>query len=100
MATDRSVRQGQPAEARLAAKNNRCYRLLVPQDLRRTAAAETGARDVPPDLHRDRSGAKENRTPDLFHAMEALYQLSYSPGGEITLHARRGGRETRSASMR
>ena len=20
-----------------------------------------------------------NRTPDLFHAMEALYQLSYSP---------------------
>jgi hypothetical protein len=25
------------------------------------------------------SGAKENRTPDLFHAMEALYQLSYSP---------------------
>ena len=24
-------------------------------------------------------GAKENRTPDLFHAMEALYQLSYSP---------------------
>ncbi len=25
-------------------------------------------------------GAKGNRTPDLFHAMEALYQLSYSPG--------------------
>jgi hypothetical protein len=25
------------------------------------------------------SGAMENRTPDLFHAMEALYQLSYSP---------------------
>ena len=24
-------------------------------------------------------GAMENRTPDLFHAMEALYQLSYSP---------------------
>ena len=28
---------------------------------------------------RFRSGAKENRTPDLLHAMEALYQLSYSP---------------------
>ena len=25
------------------------------------------------------SGAKGNRTLDLFHAMEALYQLSYSP---------------------
>ncbi len=25
------------------------------------------------------SGAKENRTPDLFIANEALYQLSYSP---------------------
>ncbi len=24
-------------------------------------------------------GAKENRTPDLLHAMQALYQLSYSP---------------------
>ena len=24
-------------------------------------------------------GAKENRTPDLFIANEALYQLSYSP---------------------
>ena len=31
------------------------------------------------------SGAKENRTPDLFHAMEALYQLSYSPVGGFTL---------------
>jgi hypothetical protein len=28
--------------------------------------------------HRAR-GAKENRTPDLLHAMQALYQLSYSP---------------------
>jgi hypothetical protein len=25
-------------------------------------------------------GAKEIRTPDLLHAMQALYQLSYSPG--------------------
>ena len=24
-------------------------------------------------------GAKETRTPDLFNAIEALYQLSYSP---------------------
>lgn len=24
-------------------------------------------------------GPKEARTPDLFHAMEALYQLSYGP---------------------
>ena len=32
-------------------------------------------------------GAKENRTPDLFHAMEALYQLSYSPA--IGCHRRR-----------
>ncbi len=26
-----------------------------------------------------------NRTPDLFHAMEALYQLSYSPEGPATV---------------
>lgn len=25
------------------------------------------------------SGAKEIRTPDLLHAMQALYQLSYNP---------------------
>ena len=25
-------------------------------------------------------GAEGNRTPDPFHAMEVLYQLSYSPG--------------------
>ena len=25
------------------------------------------------------SGAKESRTPDLLHAMQALYQLSYNP---------------------
>ena len=24
-------------------------------------------------------GAKESRTPDLLHAMQALYQLSYNP---------------------
>ncbi len=28
----------------------------------------------------DLGGAKEIRTPDLLHAMQALYQLSYSPG--------------------
>jgi hypothetical protein len=28
-------------------------------------------------------GAEGNRTPDLFHAMEALYQLSYSPGRPV-----------------
>src|SRR5438874_12072813 len=27
----------------------------------------------------DVSGAEGNRTPDPFHAMEVLYQLSYSP---------------------
>ena len=32
-----------------------------------------------------RSGAKGNRTPGLFHAMEALYQLSYSPEGAVNL---------------
>lgn len=26
-------------------------------------------------------GAKEIRTPDLLHAMQALYQLSYNPEG-------------------
>jgi hypothetical protein len=30
--------------------------------------------------HEAGSGAEENRTPDLFNAIEALYQLSYSPG--------------------
>src|SRR4029079_18887692 len=34
-----------------------------------------------------RCGAEGNRTPDLFHAMEALYQLSYSPSEEKTLPA-------------
>src|SRR5262249_32067398 len=33
------------------------------------------------------SGAEGNRTPDLFHAMEALYQLSYSPSEGETLPA-------------
>src|SRR5205823_3103183 len=28
---------------------------------------------------RPSDGAEENRTPDLFNAIEALYQLSYSP---------------------
>jgi hypothetical protein len=28
---------------------------------------------------RKQSGDRGNRTPDLFHAMEALYQLSYIP---------------------
>jgi len=37
----------------------------------------TGVNGLP--QHR-KSGARGNRTPDLFHAMEALYQLSYSPG--------------------
>ncbi len=36
-----------------------------------------------------------NRTPDLFHAMEALYQLSYSPirAGQISrgVHAPKPG---------
>ncbi len=27
----------------------------------------------------DRSGLKENRTPDLLNAIQALYQLSYEP---------------------
>ena len=36
-----------------------------------------------------RGGAKENRTPDLFHAMEALYQLSYSPEASATIPTRR-----------
>ncbi len=34
-------------------------------------------------------GAKGNRTPDLFHAMEALYQLSYSP--EVPRRYQRAG---------
>jgi hypothetical protein len=29
------------------------------------------------------SGAREIRTPDLFHAMEALYHLSYGPVGIV-----------------
>ncbi len=28
-------------------------------------------------------GAKESRTPDLLHAMQALYQLSYGPIGGL-----------------
>ena len=30
-------------------------------------------------MHKAYGGAEENRTPDLFDANEALYQLSYSP---------------------
>ena len=33
------------------------------------------------------SGAEGNRTPDPFHAMEVLYQLSYSPEGRATIPA-------------
>jgi hypothetical protein len=40
----------------------------------------------PSDLRKG-SGAEGNRTPDLFHAMEALYQLSYSPSEVETLPA-------------
>ena len=43
---------------------------------------------------RFRSGAKGNRTPDLFHAMEALYQLSYSPEGTPTVAPAVAGPET------
>ena len=40
-----------------------------------------------------RSGAEGNRTPDPFHAMEVLYQLSYSPSGRDNIPApRRGSR--------
>src|SRR5262249_40540769 len=35
----------------------------------------------------ERSGAEWNRTPDPFHAMEVLYQLSYSPEGMATIPA-------------
>ncbi len=35
-----------------------------------------------------RSGAKGIRTPDLLHAMQALYQLSYSPEGSSTVPVR------------
>ena len=41
------------------------------------------------------SGAKENRTPDLFHAMEALYQLSYSPIGRVHSSSHRAPVESR-----
>ena len=36
-----------------------------------------------------KSGAKGIRTPDLFHAMEARYQLRHSPEQETTI---RGGK--------
>ena len=34
-----------------------------------------------------RSGAEGNRTPDLNSAIVALYQLSYSPGGDECIAA-------------
>ena len=34
-----------------------------------------------------RSGAEGNRTPDLNSAIVALYQLSYSPGGDECIGA-------------
>ena len=42
-------------------------------------ASEPGERAAGTGVGAGERGAKENRTPDLFHAMEALYQLSYSP---------------------
>ena len=30
-------------------------------------------------LHENSGGGKQNRTADLLHAMQALYQLSYTP---------------------
>jgi hypothetical protein len=44
-----------------------CYEMRKPFDL---------LAERPPG---DKSGAKESRTPDLFVANEALYQLSYRP---------------------
>lgn len=38
-------------------------------------------------------GAKEIRTPDLFDANEALYQLSYSPGSGRNLDNAQEGAE-------
>jgi hypothetical protein len=35
-----------------------------------------------------------NRTPDLFHAMEALYQLSYSPVGVVSVPPHTAGTES------
>lgn len=34
-------------------------------------------------VHRRRCGASGNRTRDLFHAMEARYQLRYSPESHV-----------------
>ena len=38
---------------------------------------------------RKMSGATGIRTPDLLHAMQALYQLSYSPSGRATFRLQR-----------
>ena len=62
----RSNETGQPAPE---TDTTRCQWRSSPVRLRRFSACDLG-------FYR---GAKENRTPDLFHAMEALYQLSYSP---------------------
>src|SRR4051812_29507214 len=42
-----------------------------------------------------RSGAEESRTPDLFIANEALYQLSYRPDGGKNSRLRGGRRAAR-----
>ncbi len=39
--------------------------------------------ETPTDLHKW-GGATGIRTPDLLHAMQALYQLSYSPSAAAT----------------
>ena len=44
--------------------------------------------DIPAGAGMPRSGAEGNRTLDLFHAMEALSQLSYGPKGTIIVAPR------------
>src|ERR1700681_1365620 len=38
-------------------------------------------------------GARGARTPDLLHAMQALFQLSYGPASWYRAHATRGDRQ-------
>jgi hypothetical protein len=49
----------------------------------KTKLTRLGEQAMPPEDPAE-SGAEESRTPDLFIANEALYQLSYRPGCRLT----------------
>ncbi len=69
-------------------------------EMRRSARCGYGMPAYPACLSRRTGGAKGNRTPDLYNAIVALYQLSYGPGiGNTAAGMRRPHCEARGGAV-